>query len=85
MTRMTRPDCAVMCNLINTHTHTHLSHSIVYYKGEIATKLVFYIADITRTLNHLLKFQDLYRYFQFLLRLNSKTFNNKVDRGQQLI
>ena len=21
MTRMTRPDCAVMCNLINTHTH----------------------------------------------------------------
>ena len=25
MTRMTRPDCAVMCNLINTHTHTHTS------------------------------------------------------------
>ena len=23
MTRMTRPDCAVMCNLINTHAHTH--------------------------------------------------------------
>ena len=23
MTRMTRPDCAVMCNSINTHTHTH--------------------------------------------------------------
>ena len=23
MTRMTRPDCAVMRNLINTHTHTH--------------------------------------------------------------
>ena len=23
MTRMTRPDCTVMCNLINTHTHTH--------------------------------------------------------------
>ena len=22
MTRMTRPDCAVMCNLINTYTHT---------------------------------------------------------------
>ena len=21
--RMTGPDCAVMCNLINTHTHTH--------------------------------------------------------------
>ena len=23
MTRMIGPDCAVMCNLINTHTHTH--------------------------------------------------------------
>ena len=23
MTRMTGPDCAVMCNLINTHTHAH--------------------------------------------------------------
>ena len=23
MTRMTGPDCAVMSNLINTHTHTH--------------------------------------------------------------
>ena len=25
MTRMTGPDCVVMCNLINTHTHTHLA------------------------------------------------------------
>ena len=25
MTRMTGPDCAVMCNLINTHTHKHIS------------------------------------------------------------
>ena len=24
MTRMTGPDCAVMFNLINTHTHTHV-------------------------------------------------------------
>ena len=23
MTTMTGPDCAVMCNLINTHTYTH--------------------------------------------------------------
>ena len=30
MTRMTRPDCAVMCNLINTHTHTHThTHTII--------------------------------------------------------
>ena len=24
MIRMTGPDCAVMCNLINTHTHIHM-------------------------------------------------------------
>ena len=30
MTRMTRPDCAVMCNLINTHTHTHThTHALI--------------------------------------------------------
>ena len=27
MTRMTGPDCAVMCNLINTHTQTHTQYS----------------------------------------------------------
>ena len=26
MTRMTGPDCAVMCNSINTHTHIHTQH-----------------------------------------------------------
>ena len=31
MTRMTRPDCAVMCNLINTHTHTHSSSTTYSY------------------------------------------------------
>ena len=25
MTRMTGPDCVVMCNLINTHAHTHVA------------------------------------------------------------
>ena len=32
MARMTRPDCAVMCNLINTHTRTH--ESKVQFVGE---------------------------------------------------
>ena len=27
MTRMTGPDCVVMCNLINTHTHTVANRS----------------------------------------------------------
>ena len=30
MTRMTRPDCAVMCNLINIHTYIHT----YIHKGE---------------------------------------------------
>ena len=29
MTRMTGPDCAVMCNLINIHTHTHTQVSLI--------------------------------------------------------
>ena len=29
MTRMTGPDCAVMCNLINAHTHTHSRKIVV--------------------------------------------------------
>ena len=33
MTRMTGPDCAVMCNLINTHTHavSHTSTRAIVY------------------------------------------------------
>ena len=34
MTRMTGPDCAVMCNLINTHTYTH-THTHTVKKGVI--------------------------------------------------
>ena len=34
MTRMTRPDCAVMCNLINTHTHTHTHTHTQAHAGE---------------------------------------------------
>ena len=34
MTRMTRPDCAVMCNLINTHTHTH-THTHTGLRGYV--------------------------------------------------
>ena len=33
MTRMTGPDCVVMCNLINTHTHTELSVYILLYSS----------------------------------------------------
>ena len=29
MTRMTGPDCVVMCNLINTHTHILCDHHIL--------------------------------------------------------
>ena len=29
MTRMTGPDCVVMCNLINTYIHTHI-HTYIH-------------------------------------------------------
>ena len=32
MTRMTRPDCAVMCNLIKTHTHTHTQDQCEWHR-----------------------------------------------------
>ena len=32
MTRMTGPDCVVMCNLINTHTHTHTIVSLILFE-----------------------------------------------------
>ena len=31
MTRMTGPDCVVMCNLINTYIHTYIHTYIVLY------------------------------------------------------
>ena len=34
MTRMTRPDCAVMCNLINIHTYIHTYIHIRKQGGE---------------------------------------------------
>ena len=33
MTRMAGPDCAVMCNLINTHTHTHTQEVVESARG----------------------------------------------------
>ena len=32
MTRMTGPDCVVMCNLINTYIHTYVKTAIFKYK-----------------------------------------------------
>ena len=31
MTRMTGPDCAVMCNLINIHTYIHIAYIHITY------------------------------------------------------
>ena len=38
MTRMTGPDCAVMCNLINIHTYMHIYiHTVFPTKDEART------------------------------------------------
>ena len=35
MTRMTGPDCVVMCNLINTYIHTYIHTYIRTYTGGV--------------------------------------------------
>ena len=42
MTRMTGPDCAVMCNLINTHTHTRVVNAFnnILYRRRFRPALV---------------------------------------------
>ena len=37
MTRMTGPDCVVMCNLINTYIHTYIHTYITYIRTYIHT------------------------------------------------
>ena len=52
MTRMTGPDCAVMCNLINTHiqyTHAHTHGLRGYLKCYIYTHTLTHITIRTRT------------------------------------
>ena len=39
MTRMTGPDCVVMCNLINTYIHTYIHAYIHTY---IHTYIIYY-------------------------------------------
>ena len=50
MTRMTRSDCAVMCKLINTHTHT-LAHTekISPQKSHLSTNLLRWPREMRRT------------------------------------
>ena len=49
MTRMTGPDCAVMCNLINTHTHTHIyTHTHTEYELECRNGIVLILRRDTQ-------------------------------------
>ena len=41
MTRMTGPDCVVMCNLINTHTHT-LLYGTLEFRVQVHTHVPWY-------------------------------------------
>ena len=44
MTRMTGPDCAVMCNLITTHTHTHKTNEQGYLPYMVQVNAVIDVA-----------------------------------------
>ena len=50
MSRMTGPDCAVMCNLINTHTHTQKKKQPVVtgYKNTIRKERTYDVVSIQR-------------------------------------
>ena len=39
MTRMTGPDCVVMCNLINTHTHTHTGKKLKHTSMPVSKEI----------------------------------------------
>ena len=46
MTRMTGPDCVVMCNLINTYIHTYMLHKYIHtYTYILHTYIVISIID----------------------------------------
>ena len=45
MTRMTGPDCAVMCNLINTHTHTHTFFSSIWRHSPLPFRLHVHVPE----------------------------------------
>ena len=55
MTRMTGPDCVVMCNLINTHTHTDQCewHRIIRMAGPDCAVTCNLIHTYTHTHTHL--------------------------------
>ena len=52
MTRMTGPDCAVMCNLINTHTHIHTHKHWEDQCGPVWTIMCNLIIPGTYTYTH---------------------------------
>ena len=49
MTRMTGPDCAVMCNLINTqtHTYTHYTKNVEINNSPFIAKCVFRASGVS--------------------------------------
>ena len=51
MTRMTRPDCAVMCNLINIHTYIH-TYIHAYIHTYIHTDIHIYMHIYIHTCIH---------------------------------
>ena len=52
MTRMTRPDCAVVCNLINTHAHTHVGSDVHALIKELAIRRVQYRSETYSNESH---------------------------------
>ena len=77
MTRMTGPDCEIMCNLIHSHTHTHQSRvltrgfrqSMVVDAGETGVLLHLFFANVSSKVGQFLKGSAPSSYRRILKRL----------------
>ena len=84
MTRMTRPDCAVMCNLINTHTHTH-RYRMTRMTGPDCAVMRYFINTYTQTDNNntTTEVEPLFdshpRHKNMTLLLNLTIFNTRIS------
>ena len=77
MTRMTRPDCAVMCNLINKYTHTHTLTQLFIHIADSIVKRGPLRIEINRSgKQHLLQ-EKKYEYCKPLDLHTGRAFNGE--------
>ena len=72
MTRMTGPDCVVMCNLINTYIHTYVHITDNYITGSLFEYLGTRHLGPTRTTRDTVVFQIRTAYKGIVTRIHER-------------